>query len=84
MGHKLSARTRELGAAWIASTMIKQSGVTLEEAARLVAGADCQNWDALAEGEREYYRRCTRNLMERISEPPHGLPMIADPLYEMI
>lgn len=82
MGRRLGTPTRELAAAWIGKT-IASRGITTEQAARIVAEADCRSWDGLCEVDREFYRTCAGNLLERISEPPRGLPLVNDALWEL-
>lgn len=83
MGRKLSTRTRELAAAWIGMTIARKK-ITTDVAARLVAEADCQGWDSLGFDDKEYYRTCANNLLHRISDPPHGLPMVKNHLWTLV
>jgi len=82
MGRRLSTPTRELAAAWIGITVARKA-ITTDHAARIVAEADCQNWDGMGEVDRQFYRTCASNLLERISEPPRGLPLVNDALWEL-
>jgi len=83
MGSKLSTRTRELAAFKMGLKLVRTS-LTTEQAARLVAEADCQEWNEMGPADRQYYRTCAENLLERVSEPPHGVGMIREPIWSLI
>jgi len=83
MGRRLSTPARELAAAWIGMTVAK-CAITTDQAARIVAESDCQNWDGLQETDRAFYRGVAHNLLERISDPPRGIPLVQNDLWELV
>lgn len=72
---KLSATTRELAASAITMTLQQAGRITEEQAARIVAEKDLQDWNGLETTERDYYLKCARLMLARLAGGANGLPI---------